>query len=117
LNARALGQVCRLAARAARAPAGTRYFERGSQRALRGWEAAAPRTFPSREYLLYVPRNHSPWRQSPLVVLCHGFKQTPEDIARGSRIAAFADLRGYLVLLPRQKDRANAWVRKDPMPP
>ncbi|MCC6196008.1 MAG: PHB depolymerase family esterase, partial [Burkholderiales bacterium] len=45
----------------------------------------------------------------PLLVLCHGCKQTPEDIARGTRVEALADRMGCVVLLPRQKDSANPW--------
>ena len=44
-----------------------------------------------------------------MLVLLHGCRQTPEQIAAGSRIAAFADANGWLVLLPRQTKHANAW--------
>ena len=89
-----------------REPAPGRY-ETGTQRALGGWISSAPLLWPSREFLLYIPRGHAMWKRTPLVVLCHGCKQTPEDIAQGTRIAALADARGFLVLLPRQKDAAN----------
>jgi poly(3-hydroxybutyrate) depolymerase len=89
-----------------REPAPGRY-ETGTQRAFRGWISSAPLLWPSRDFLLYIPRGHSSWRRAPLVVLCHGCRQTPEDIAQGTRIAALADARGFLVLLPRQKDEAN----------
>src|SRR5262249_13947743 len=36
-------------------------------------------------------------------------KQTPEEFAQGTRIAAHADREGWLVLMPRQKESANAW--------
>jgi poly(hydroxyalkanoate) depolymerase family esterase len=39
----------------------------------------------------------------------HGCRQTPEDIATGTRIAAHADANGWLVLLPRQGGKANPW--------
>jgi len=42
-------------------------------------------------------------------VLCHGCRQTPEEFAAATRIADAADASGWLVLLPRQKDDANAW--------
>jgi poly(hydroxyalkanoate) depolymerase family esterase len=64
---------------------------------------------PSREYLVYVPKGRSAWRRAPLIVLCHGCKQTPEEFAQGTRIAELADREGFVVLLPRQKDAANAW--------
>jgi poly(hydroxyalkanoate) depolymerase family esterase len=42
-------------------------------------------------------------------VFCHGCKQTPEEFAEGTRVAALADAHGWLVLLPRQSESANAW--------
>jgi poly(hydroxyalkanoate) depolymerase family esterase len=56
-----------------------------------------------------VPRGHSRWRRRPLLVLLHGCRQTPEEIASGTRISALADERDWLVLLPRQAKGANAW--------
>ena len=49
------------------------------------------------------------WRRHPLLVLLHGCRQTPEDIAAGTRIARLADRDDMLVLLPRQNPRANPW--------
>jgi len=91
-----------------RAPAPGRWT-RGSNFALRGWLAALPWVWPQREYLLYVPAGWSWWERAPLVVLCHGCRQTPEEFAQGTRIAALADRQGWLVLMPRQKESANAW--------
>jgi poly(hydroxyalkanoate) depolymerase family esterase len=84
-------------------------FEADAKFAWRGFLATAPFVWPSREYLVYVPRGYSRWRRAPLLVLIHGCKQTPEEIAQGTRIAALADRHGFIVLLPRQKDEANAW--------
>jgi poly(hydroxyalkanoate) depolymerase family esterase len=84
-------------------------FEAGAKFALSGWLATHPLVWPRREYLVYVPRGWSRWRRAPLVVLCHGCKQTPEEIAEATRIAAVADREGWLVLLPRQKREANPW--------
>jgi poly(hydroxyalkanoate) depolymerase family esterase len=84
-------------------------FESGSNWSFKGFLAAAPFVLPSREYLVYIPKGRSTWRRLPLVVLCHGCKQTPEEFAQGSRITELADERGFVVLLPRQKERANAW--------
>ena len=42
-------------------------------------------------------------------MLLHGCRQTPEEIAAGTRITALADERDWLVLLPRQAKDANAW--------
>ena len=76
----------------------------------RGWLAVMPWLWPSREYLVYVPRGYGGWRRRPLLVLLHGCRQTPEDFAAGTRIAALADSHGWLVLLPRQSAKANAWT-------
>ncbi|HUH92574.1 MAG TPA: PHB depolymerase family esterase [Casimicrobiaceae bacterium] len=84
-------------------------FERGSKYSWRGWIGTAPWTWPARDYLVYVPRGHAGWRRRPLVVLLHGCRQTPEEIAAGTRITRLADERGWLVLLPRQTTQANAW--------
>ena len=67
--------------------------------------AAAP---PWREYLLYVPRGMERLTRPPLVVWIHGCRQDPEDFAAGTRIARYADERGFVVLLPRQNRLANA---------
>jgi poly(hydroxyalkanoate) depolymerase family esterase len=81
----------------------------GSASTLRGLVALAPLVAPRREFRLYVPRGYTRWRRHALLVLCHGCRQTPEDFAQGTRIAAAADARRWLVLMPRQRDDANAW--------
>jgi poly(3-hydroxybutyrate) depolymerase len=91
-----------------RAPAPGRWT-RGTKFAWRGWLTLPAWVLPRREYLLYLPAGWSRWRRAPLVVFCHGCKQTPEEFAQGTRIAALADRLGWLVLLPRQKESANAW--------
>jgi poly(hydroxyalkanoate) depolymerase family esterase len=91
-----------------RAPAPGRW-KAGAKFSWRGWLATLPWVFPRREYLLYIPAGWSWWRHAPLLVLCHGCKQTPEEFAEGARIAALADREGWLVLMPRQKEGANAW--------
>jgi poly(hydroxyalkanoate) depolymerase family esterase len=92
-----------------RAPPEPGHFETGSKFSWHGWVAVAPWVWPSRDYLVYVPRGHARWRRRPLLVLLHGCRQTPEDIAAGTRIAAWADAHDWLVLLPRQAQHANAW--------
>ena len=84
-------------------------FVIGSNFSWRGWLASHPWIWPSRDYLLYVPRGYGGWRRRPLIVLIHGCKQTPEDISAATRIAACADANGWLVLLPRQVAKANPW--------
>jgi len=84
-------------------------FESGSKFSWNGWIRVAPWVWPSRDYLVYVPRGYTRWRRRPLLVLLHGCRQTPEDFAAGTRVVKFADDRGWLVLLPRQASHANAW--------
>lgn len=91
-----------------RAPAPGR-FEHGSKGAWQGWLASAPLVLPRRDYLVYLPSGHSRWRRAPVLVLCHGCKQSPEEIAAATRITELADQRGFIVLLPRQKQSANPW--------
>src|SRR4051794_34023302 len=92
-----------------RAPPEPGRFETGSKFSWRGLLHVAPWIWPRRDYLVYVPRGGFRWRRRPLLVFVHGCRQTAEDIARGSRIAALADAAGWLVLLPKQNPRANAW--------
>jgi poly(hydroxyalkanoate) depolymerase family esterase len=84
-------------------------FETGGKGTFRGFLAVAPWILPQRDYLVYVPKGHADWRQTPLIVLIHGCQQTPEDIAAGTRIVELADDLGCPVLLPRQKNGANRW--------
>ena len=92
-----------------RAPPEPGRFEPGSKFSWHGWVSVAPWVWPSRNYLVYVPRGHSRWKRRPLLVLLHGCRQTPEELAAGTRITALADERDWLVLLPRQASDANAW--------
>jgi poly(hydroxyalkanoate) depolymerase family esterase len=84
-------------------------WAQGAKFAWRGWLAGLPWVMPRREYLLYLPRGWSRWRRAPLVIFCHGCKQTPEEFAEGTRVAAIADRFGWLVLMPRQNESANTW--------
>jgi poly(hydroxyalkanoate) depolymerase family esterase len=63
---------------------------------------------PWREYLLYLPRSFETIKRPSLVVWIHGCRQEPEAFAVGTRIARFADERGFIVLLPRQTGMANS---------
>jgi len=74
--------------------------------AWRGWIAFRPWVWPRRAYRLYVPSAAGP-RELPLIVLIHGCRQSADELARGTRIAALADELGALVLMPHQKDAAN----------
>jgi poly(3-hydroxybutyrate) depolymerase len=84
-------------------------FETGSRSSLRGIVMTAPWIWPSREYTVYVPRGRSRWRRAPLVVLIHGCRQTADEIAHATRITNLADEMGWVILLPHQNPRANAW--------
>jgi len=84
-------------------------FESGTKGSWKGWLESAPLVVPRRDYLVYLPSGHSRWRRAPVLVMCHGCKQTPEEIAAASRITDFADAHGWIVLLPRQKESANPW--------
>lgn len=92
-----------------RAPPQPGHFVSGRKFSWHGRLDMAPWLWPARDYLVYVPRGYGGWRRRPLVVLIHGCKQTPEAIATGTRITDLADQHGWLVLLPRQSDKANPW--------
>lgn len=84
-------------------------FASGSKFSWRGWLTTAPFVWPSRKYLVYVPKTLPLVKRVPLLVWCHGCKQTPEEFAQGTRVTELADRLGYVVLLPRQKRTANPW--------
>lgn len=84
-------------------------FETGLATSRGGLVTTAPLVPPARDYLVYVPRGYSRWRRAPLVVMCHGCRQTPEAFAGLAGIAAHADRAGCLVLLPRQAEAANRY--------
>jgi poly(hydroxyalkanoate) depolymerase family esterase len=62
-----------------------------------------------RAFIVYKPAGWSRDVRAPLIVLCHGCRQTAEEFAQGSRITELADRLGCLVLLPRQTKWANTW--------
>lgn len=84
-------------------------FESGSKFSWRGWLTTAPFVWPSRDYLVYVPKGRPLVKRVPLLVWCHGCKQTPEEFAQGTRVTELADRLGCVVLMPRQKGTANPW--------
>jgi poly(3-hydroxybutyrate) depolymerase len=84
-------------------------FVAGGMFSLHGHLAAAPLLHPARHYLLYLPRGYHRWSRRPLVIFLHGCRQTPEELAAGTRICERADANGWLVLMPRQSDKANPW--------
>jgi poly(hydroxyalkanoate) depolymerase family esterase len=82
-------------------------FETDAELGMRGKLYDAPHK--RRQFVMYIPAGWSKDRRAPLLVLCHGCKQTPEELASGSHIAQLADELGCLVLLPRQTKWANPW--------
>jgi len=84
-------------------------FVAGHKFSWRGWLGATPWVWPARDYLVYVPAGHTRWKRRPLIVCIHGCRQTPEELAAGTRIAALADRHGWLILFPRQTKKANPW--------
>jgi poly(hydroxyalkanoate) depolymerase family esterase len=92
-----------------RGPPAPGRFVTGKASAKDGRLAAAPLLAPARGYLLYLPRGYHRWIRRPLVILIHGCRQTPEELAAGTRIRERADANGWMVLMPRQTDKANPW--------
>lgn len=90
-----------------RAPPAPGRFSLSRKSSLHGFINVAPAP-PWREYLLYLPRNFDALERPALVVWIHGCRQDPEAFAAGTRIARFADERGFVVLLPRQSRMANS---------
>jgi poly(hydroxyalkanoate) depolymerase family esterase len=84
-------------------------WKSGSKFAWSGSLSLLPLLWPSREYRLYLPRGFTRLRRAPLYVFCHGCKQTPEEFAQGARLESHADAIGALLLMPRQKNAANAY--------
>lgn len=103
---RALGTSAR-ALFGRRAPPAPGRYALSRKASIHGFISVSPAP-PWREYLVYVPRGYTATRRPPLVVWIHGCRQDPEEFAAGTRIARFADERGFVVLLPRQSRLANS---------
>jgi poly(hydroxyalkanoate) depolymerase family esterase len=61
----------------------------------------------SRKYRLWVPAAYHPEVPSPLVVMLHGCRQKPEELAAISGMNAVAETNNFLVAYPEQSLRAN----------
>ena len=71
----------------------------------------------SRKYKLWVPATYDPRCASPLVMMLHGCRQKPQDLAEISGMNAIADRNNFLVVYPEQPLRANllrCWNWFDP---
>ena len=99
----------RLGARLFRREVAPGRFEPGRASSLRGLVTTAPLVPPERDYLVYVPRGYSRRVRAPLLVLCHGCRQSAEDLASLTGLTEHADRKGWLVLMPRQAGAANHW--------
>jgi poly(3-hydroxybutyrate) depolymerase len=84
-------------------------YEAGSAGSWRGYVSTAPLVEPARDYLVYVPAGWTRRSRAALLVLLHGCRQAPEEIAALTRVAERADASGMIVLLPRQTSDANGW--------
>ena len=61
----------------------------------------------SAPYRLYIPPGLGAGASAPLLVMLHGCTQTPEDLARGTRMNEEADRHGFAVAYPEQTNRRN----------
>ncbi len=81
----------------------------GTASSPRGMVPLAPFVPAERAYRLYLPRGYTRWRRHALLVACHGCRQAPQALADGARLGGFADLHRVLLLMPAQREDANAW--------
>ena len=91
-----------------RPPAPGRWIESDTF-AFAGFIGFRPFALPRRSYRLYIPRGYRRRGRSPLLILLHGCKQTPTELAQGARITALADAQRALVLMPDQSKSANPY--------
>jgi poly(hydroxyalkanoate) depolymerase family esterase len=68
---------------------------------------SAGSTSGSRKYMLWVPGTYDPQVVSPLVLMLHGCRQKPEELAEISGMNAVAERNNFLVVYPEQPIRAN----------
>lgn len=71
----------------------------------------------SRKYKLWIPASHDPQLASPLVVMLHGCRQKPGNLAEISGMNVVADKNNFLAVYPEQPLHANllrCWNWFDP---
>ena len=69
------------------------------------------------DYKLFIPAGLDVTAAPPLLVMLHGCTQSPDDFARGTRMNALAQDRGYVVAYPAQSTSKNMgkcwnWFRR-----
>ena len=75
----------------------------------------APWALPQRDFRIHAPERLS--ARPAVLVMLHGCRQTPEEIAEGTRLNEHAEARGWLVVYPDQSEIANqhrCWNWFDP---
>jgi len=75
-----------------RKPAEPGRFVADSRMSWRGWLAVMPWLWPSREYLVYVPRGYGGWRRRPLLVLLQFDAAVVDQLLRGLVVGGQLDL-------------------------
>jgi polyhydroxybutyrate depolymerase len=68
-----------------------------------------------RRYLLHVPEGLEPGRAVPLVVVIHGFMQTPAHQAEMSRFDELADAEGFITVYPMGTGFPLRWTAHEPV--
>lgn len=68
-----------------------------------------------RHYLLHVPAGHDPQRPAPLVVVIHGFMQSPAHQRRMSRWDRLADAEDFLTVYPLGTGVPPQWAAHEPV--
>lgn len=74
-----------------------------------------PRGRTRRRYLLHVPKGLDPTRRVPLVVVIHGFIQSPAHQAQMSRLDGLADAEGFITVYPMGFGFPLRWAAHEPV--
>jgi poly(hydroxyalkanoate) depolymerase family esterase len=61
----------------------------------------------ARSYFVYTPQGYQVDLPTPLIVMLHGCRQTPEDFAAGTQMNALADRHHFVVAYPKQPGASN----------
>src|SRR5687767_6584159 len=88
-------------------PARPGQWVRDAVMAANGQVDLVPWALPQRAFRIHEPVELA--ARPCVLVMLHGCRQTPEDIARGTRLNEHADERGWLVVYPDQSETANKY--------